>query len=114
MAQTTVSVSILPPAVVTATTLPSRVSTPVAAQWAMSRAPCRRAAEAYPRTTDSGVQCPSVGLYVAATSPSVVMSGDRRLASATESIRLGTPSSFCSATFRSNACTWSGESSRNR
>ena len=52
----TVSVSILPPAVATAMIRPSRVSIPVAAQCGMSRAPCRRAAEAYPRTTDSGVQ----------------------------------------------------------
>ena len=79
-----------------------------------SRAPARRAAPAYPSTTDSGVQCPSVGEYAAASNPSVSMSGESRFASATSIIRLGTPSSFCSETLFSNSATCSGRSSRNR
>ena len=54
------------------------------------------------------MQCPSSGDQAAASRPSVSISGESRLASATSIIRLGTPSSFCSATFCSNAATCVG------
>ena len=86
----------------------------VTSQLRTRRAPARRAAPAYPATTLSGVQCPSVGEYAAASRPSVLIRGESALASETSMSRLGTPSSFCSAMFFSNASTCSGSSRRNR
>ncbi len=87
---------------------PPLESIAVTAQLRTRRAPARRAAPAYPLTTLSGVQCPSVGEYAAASSPSVLIRGESALASATSMSRLGTPSSFCRAMFFSNASTCSG------
>ena len=111
---TTVSVAIRPAPVSTARTCPSMTSIPVTAQCVTMRAPARRAPPAYPRTTDSGVQCPSSGDQAAARIPSISTIGESAFASADEIIRLGTPREFCSATFASNAATWSGLSSRKR
>ena len=112
--QMTVSVLMVPRLVSTAVMVAPSVEMSVTGQPRSRRAPARRAPLAYPRTTDSGVQCPSFGDHAAASSPEVSMSGESRLASATSIIRLVTPSSFCSATFFSNASTWWGWSSRNR
>ncbi len=112
--QMTVSVAIVPRSVTTSVTAPPLEVIAVTAQWRTSRAPARRAAAAYPATTLSGVQWPSLGEYAAASNPSVWISGESALASATSIIRLGTPISFCSATFCSNAATCSGSSRRNR
>ncbi len=67
-------------------------SIPVTSQPVTRRAPSRRAAVAYPRTTDSGVQCPSSGEKQAATRPSGARIGDSRTASSTSIIRVGRPS----------------------
>ena len=106
--QTTVSVAMAPCSVTTWVMVPPLESIAVTAQSRTSRAPARRAAPAYPATTLSGVQCPSVGEYAAASSPSVLIRGESALASATSMSRLGTPSSFCRAMFFSNASTCSG------
>ena len=78
-AQTTVSVAIVPLSVTTRVIAPPLESIAVTAQSRTIRAPARRAAPAYPLTTLSGVQCPSVGEYAAARSPSVLISGRERL-----------------------------------
>ncbi len=113
-AHTTVSVAIDPRSVTTSVRLPPLEPIAVTVQPRTRRAPARRAARAYPATTLSGVQWPSVGEYAAASRPLVSMSGESAWASATSIIRLGTPSSFCNATFFSNAATCRGSSSRNR
>ena len=60
------------------------------------------------------MQCPSSGENAAASTPSVSTSGQRRPASVASIIQLRTPSSFCSATSRSNAATCCAVQSRNR
>ena len=58
----------------------------------------RRAADAYPITTDSGVALPSLGDQTAPSSPSVKIRGERSRASAGSITRLGMPYAFCRAT----------------
>src|SRR4051812_21743544 len=86
-----------------------RAPTPVS-----TRAPCRRAPAAYPSTTDSGAHQPSPAWKVAARTSSVVTPGARAAASARESNRVGTPSSFCRATAAANASASSASVRRNR
>ena len=112
--QMTVSVAMVPRSVTTSVRLPPLEVIPVTAQRRTRHAPARRAAAAYPATTASGVQCPSLGEYAAASNPSVSIRGESAFASATSIIRLGTPISFWSATFCSKASTWPGSSRRNR
>ncbi|MCP9947482.1 hypothetical protein LUX33_02745 [Actinomadura madurae] len=57
---------------------------------------------------------PVVGENAAASSPSALIMGESRRASAAGIIRLGTPSAFCRATLRSNDATSSGRDSRKR
>src|SRR6478735_9833385 len=89
-AQMTVSVAMVPCSVTTSVTAPPLEVIAVTAQLRTSRAPARRPAAAYPATTLSGVQCPSLGEYAAASNPSVLTSGESAFASATSIIRLGT------------------------
>ncbi len=93
-AQTTVEVRTVPRSVTTALTSPPSLRIPVTADPVTRRAPSRRAAVAYPSTTDSGVQYPSVGENAAAIRPSVLINGESRCASAGSTRRLGTPRAF--------------------
>ena len=64
--------------------------------------------------TASGLAWPSSGEKVAASTPSSPAIGQSSAASSSETKRLGTPPSFCSATLSSNAETSSGWSRRKR
>lgn len=61
-----------------------------------------------------GVQWPSSGEKAAASSPSVLISGESLRASFGVSMRLGTPREFWSRTPASKEATSSGVDSRNR
>ena len=113
-AQTTVEVSTAPSDVSTAlTSVPSSV-TPVTAQPVTTVAPWLRAPAAYPCATASGLAWPSSGQYVAASTPSRPAIGHSSRISPGSTKRLGTPSSFWSATLDSNAATSSARSRRKR